>query len=569
MRSTTQRVSLAPAPVALIVLSVAGAAVAGPQVAASRPPERPDMPYIAPPADQRTSVPVDARSPERAVPVFIKQVNTTPTGLNIVGDAANEPSLCVDPNDPRRIAVGWRQFDTIASSFRQAGCAYSRDNGRTWTKVGPLHAGNFRSDPVLRSDSAGKFFYYSLNVSGSNYLAGMFTSTDGGATWAGPQSITGGDKQWFTIDRSGGASNGFHHSDWNTAGNPFSPAVYSRSINGGLSFQTPITLPGGPPIFGTPTIGPAGEVYTAGTNSSAPGLAIVRSLDASNGAVTPPTFAARTPPPLDGDLSTSAAVNPGGLAGQVWCIADRTPGPSSGWVYVLASVVPNSGADPLELRFTRSTDGGATWSPYVRVSDDPVNSNASQWFGTMGIAPNGRLDVIYNDTRDAGPGGTLSKTYYTFSADHGATWAPSQALTIQWNPLIGWPQQNKIGDYYDINSDNVGASAIISTTVNGEQDVYYVRIGEFDCNNNGVGDATEVSLGQAKDCNSNGVLDACETACPGDTNGDGRTNTADLTNLLGKFGQTVPLCDPANLNTDTSVNTADLTILLGNFGCGA
>ncbi len=54
--------------------------------------------------------------------------------------------------------------------------------------------------------------------------------------------------------------------------------------------------------------------------------------------------------------------------------------------------------------------------------------------------------------------------------------------------------------------------------------------------------------------------------CPGDINGDGHTNTVDLTILLGHFGQIGPNI-PGDLNHDGRVNTADLTILLGNFGC--
>ena len=33
-------------------------------------------------------------------------------GNNIVGDAANEPSISVDPTDGNKIAIGWRQFNT-------------------------------------------------------------------------------------------------------------------------------------------------------------------------------------------------------------------------------------------------------------------------------------------------------------------------------------------------------------------------------------------------------------------------------------------------------------------------
>ena len=50
---------------------------------------------------------------------FTTQVNIDEDGNNIVGDAANEPSIAVDPNDPSRIAIGWRQFATINNSYRQ------------------------------------------------------------------------------------------------------------------------------------------------------------------------------------------------------------------------------------------------------------------------------------------------------------------------------------------------------------------------------------------------------------------------------------------------------------------
>ena len=90
------------------------------------------------------------------------QVNVNAYGENIVGDAANEPSIAVDPTDPSRIVIGWRQFDTIASNFRQAGWAYSRDGGQTWTFPGVLEPNVFSSDPVLGADPDGNFYFYSL-----------------------------------------------------------------------------------------------------------------------------------------------------------------------------------------------------------------------------------------------------------------------------------------------------------------------------------------------------------------------------------------------------------------------
>src|SRR6266513_3524183 len=71
--------------------------------------------------------------------VFLSyQVNVDANGNNIVGDAANEPSISVDPTNGSKIAVGWRQFDTVQSDFRQSGYCYSTDAGLTWHFPGVL-----------------------------------------------------------------------------------------------------------------------------------------------------------------------------------------------------------------------------------------------------------------------------------------------------------------------------------------------------------------------------------------------------------------------------------------------
>src|SRR5437763_15173348 len=57
------------------------------------------------------------------------QVNVDASGNNTVGDAANEPSISVDPTDGNKIAIGWRQFDTWTSNFREAGVGYTTDAG--------------------------------------------------------------------------------------------------------------------------------------------------------------------------------------------------------------------------------------------------------------------------------------------------------------------------------------------------------------------------------------------------------------------------------------------------------
>ena len=128
----------------MIALAAALLVPAWPGTPAEPPPrEVPDDPYLPRPAHVAEPVPT---LPLRGGPPYGVQVNVDPQGANIPGDAANEPSIAVDPTAPNRIVIGWRQFDTIASNFRQAGWGYSHDGGRTWTVNGPLQKRQKKND---------------------------------------------------------------------------------------------------------------------------------------------------------------------------------------------------------------------------------------------------------------------------------------------------------------------------------------------------------------------------------------------------------------------------------------
>jgi hypothetical protein len=443
------------------------------------------------------------------------QVNVDAAQNNIIGDAANEPSIAVDPTNPDVIVIGWRQFDTIGSNFRQAGMAYSHDGGATWTFPGSLDPGQFRSDPVLAADSLGNFYYYSLS---SVTTAEYFVSTDKGVNWSDPISSPGGDKNWHTIDVSGGGGDGHIHALWNSQFTCCAPGTdFTRSTDGTVSFEGPYVLPQHPK-WGTDDVGPDGELYIVGATLDQSTHLILRSDDADDPLVTP-TFPLATSINLGGFTSGSGPPNPGGLLGQVWVAVDRSDGPTRGNVYVLGSVNP-PGADPMDVHFIRSEDHGETWSNPLRVNDDPVISESYQWFGTMSVAPDGRIDVVWNDTRNSGP--TMSELYYAYSTDGGVTFSQNQAVSPPFDSTVGHPAQNKIGDYYHMVSDATGAGLAYSATFNGEQDVYYLRVG--DCNANGVHDSVDLSLMTSMDANSNGIPDECEPDC----NANGAPDTVDI-----------------------------------------
>ncbi len=49
-------------------------------------------------------------------------------------------------------------------------------------------------------------------------------------------------------------------------------------------------------------------------------------------------------------------------------------------------------------------------------------------------------------------------------------------MSNSFNPFLGYPNQNKMGDYMTIVSDNTGGDVAYSATFNQEEDIYYVRV---------------------------------------------------------------------------------------------
>jgi hypothetical protein len=513
---------------------------------------------------QRTSLPFDCFTDGAFLQ---RQVNVNPAGLNIVGDAANEPSIAVDPTAPNRMAIGWRQFNSIASNFRQAGRAFSRDGGRTWINPGPLTPGVFRSDPVLRADREGRIFYSSLT---GDLQTWIFVSTDGGATFPTVYSSYGDDKQWISVDLSTGASSGYIYQHYSII---LGPSNFTRSADHGASWLSPVPQV---PVWGTSAVSADGNLHIGGLPAPGNGPIIVATSTDAATSPTPsfPAVSANIGTILGGGNPNSP--NPGGLQGQVQIGVDTSGGPRHGWVYALASAPrPN---DPLDVFISRSTDGGQTFGPAIRVNNDPPQAGAWQWFSTMSVAPSGRIDVVWADTRESLQP-NLSRLYYAYSHDGGSTWEGNIPIGPQWNSWVGWPNQNKIGDYYDMHSDNVGAFLACATTYNGEQDVFFVRINDYDCNSNSIGDTQDLASGVLHDCDQDGIPDECEAAagepvvCVCYANCDGSTaapvlNVADFTCFLQRFaaGESYANCDAST--QAPALNVADFSCFLQRFAAG-
>jgi hypothetical protein len=440
--------------------------------------EKPDDPYLPNAYNNKKLSPAyrynnSARLKTGGTGIITHQVNVdSASQQNILGDAANETNIAVNPLNQNEIVIGWRQFDNVLSNFRQAGWAYSSDGGQTWTFPGSMNPGTFKSDPVLDYDNSGNFYYNSLeSTSSGTFPCYIYISSNGGISWNNGAYIGGGDKQWMTIDRSGGIGEGNIYSSWASAYSDCAPGFFTRSTDGGITYDTCSIIPDDP-SWGTQAVGNDGELYICGRSPLTAAVKVAKSIDAQDPAMSV-SWSSVSTANLGGFITAGGTINPAGLTGQVYIDVDRSNGAGQDNVYVLASVQPYFNSDPANVMFNKSTDGGITWNNAapVKINDDTDTTNI-QWFGTMSVAPNGRIDVIWLDTRD-NPGSDSSALYYSYSIDEGTTWSVNEKLSDSFDPHIGYPNQPKMGDYFDMVSNNTGVHLAWVNTLNGEEDVYY------------------------------------------------------------------------------------------------
>src|SRR5215471_6675137 len=251
IRSKIVKVTVFTCLVSLIALASASAQLA-PTTKAPR--NEPLETYDNPPAAPR-KMETSPRMISQFASFTSVQVNVNASGQNILGDAANECSISVDPTNGSKMTIAWRQFNDVTSNFRQAGWGYTTNGGTAWTFPGVLENNVFRSDPVTNSNEIGQFFYLSLesDINTSFFCDNMYRSTNGGQSWTELQpdeQAGGGDKEWFTIDKTNGLGHGFQYQADDGINCSGGGVEFQRSTDGGVTWQSPISIPNGP-VYGT------------------------------------------------------------------------------------------------------------------------------------------------------------------------------------------------------------------------------------------------------------------------------------------------------------------------------
>jgi hypothetical protein len=83
-----------------------------------------------------------------------------------------------------------------------------------------------------------------------------------------------------------------------------------------------------------------------------------------------------------------------------------------------------------DIYYYRSTDGGQTWSERKNVTDDDPKQLFAQLYPNIAVAPGGRIEIAFWDTRND-PGYRANDVYMTTSTDNGETWGKNLRVTDQ------------------------------------------------------------------------------------------------------------------------------------------
>lgn len=81
-----------------------------------------------------------------------------------------------------------------------------------------------------------------------------------------------------------------------------------------------------------------------------------------------------------------------------------------------------------QVLYRRSTDGGKTWSDAQVMNDTDPGKFTYAGNPNIAVAPDGRIDVAWWDTRND-PGIAANDVYYSSSSDGGATWSEDVRVT--------------------------------------------------------------------------------------------------------------------------------------------
>lgn len=371
------------------------------QTRVSPPQQRPDKPVFRPgapgePGPMSGTRPIGAATATPALP-------DTPFNIRVTPDSPNvnqvESPIAIDPAEPLHLvgaAMDWRRTNDRWG----IGTYASFDGGLTWQQ-GMLDEPTYsvQADPSIAFCADGTVVVNLISYHPSVVGMGLFffRSTDGGRTFPTRRVITNSpgslpflDKNWIACDDSNSTYRGRIYAGYLEQTNVLHRLVVKYSTDSGLTWSSARVVSDLTGIasrnginFG---IGPQGQLYAVWFDFESKQIRFDRSTDGGS------TWG------TDVAIATPAGIPTIGWGGSsLPAIAvDRSGGPFAGTLYVTWTDGPHGDAD---IWCSYSRNGGTSWSPAVRVNDDPIGSGVNQWLPAVTVDPQGRVAIVFLDRR--------------------------------------------------------------------------------------------------------------------------------------------------------------------------
>jgi hypothetical protein len=452
-----------------------------------RPPVR-STTVSALPAQQPLSVTLDPRVGPNI------RLGNDPSALPPGRKAQAEPHIARSPINQNFVVATFQEGRFEGGGAVDGGYSITTNGGATWTRS---------FIPNLTQASGGQYFRDTDPVAGVDLSGTVFLATEG----ATDQNFNGG------------------------------AVLLSRSFDGGQTFAAPTVVyqPPSSSIFpdkpwmtinnfaGTPTAGRIIVTFTAFTNTSADGGSIVRAFSDNHGASFS-SIASIGASAANAQGSQAVFLPNGNLVIIYWsfgtsghpgehleAVISTDGGVTFGSAKLITtnsveynepqirtgSFLPSAVADPTHgniylvyqtilagnprIVFTKSVDGGNTWSAPVAISDNPAGSGVFN--PAINVSADGQvLSCVFYDHR-ANPGSdTLVDVYYSQSFDGGASWQPNIRVTDVSTDASLAPLTSAgymLGDYQGIaeaTNSNVPAIPVWIDTRTGDPDPFVAQI---------------------------------------------------------------------------------------------